>query len=50
MKYRKNANRTARAGCHFCKPWKLRLMSRESKDFERHSDHVRRLSAKDGEE
>jgi len=43
-KHRKKANRTARAGCHYCKPWKLRLRGRTSPDFESFSAHRRRVT------
>jgi len=35
-----------RGHCKLCKPWKINGMNHESHEFERHSDHKRRMWAK----
>ena len=45
--YRKKANKTARAGCHYCKPWKLGIYSRENQNFESYSSHKNRIRIKE---
>lgn len=34
-----------RGHCKMCKHWKINVMSRGNPDFERHSDHKRRMWA-----
>ena len=48
-KHRKKANKTARAGCHLCKPWKLGIYSRNSENFESFSNHKRRVNIQEEE-
>jgi hypothetical protein len=35
-----------RGHCKMCKYWKINGMNRDNPDFERHSDHKRRMWAK----
>lgn len=47
MNYKRKRPRNRRAGCKFCKPWKVNGFNKESKEGEKHSDHVRRKVAKE---
>lgn len=47
MNHKRKRPRNSRAGCKLCKPWKVNGFSTERVDGERHSDHVRRMTAKE---
>lgn len=46
MNHKRKKPRNQRAGCKDCKPWKINGFGKEDKEFERFSDHKRRLFAK----
>jgi len=44
--HKKKRPKNRRAGCKLCKRWKINGICRESKEFEKFSDHRRRIFAK----
>jgi len=45
MHHKRKRNRNRRAGCKYCKPWKVNGFPTENKEGERFSDHRRRYCA-----
>jgi len=50
MNHKRRRPRNRRAGCKLCKPWKVNGFATERADGEKHSDHVRRMTARDDAE
>ena len=44
--HKKHRNVSARGHCKMCKHWKINGMCRDNPDFEKYSDHKRRMCAK----
>lgn len=47
MNHKRRRPKNRRGGCLFCKYWKINGIGKESKGFERYSDHRRRMAAKE---
>jgi hypothetical protein len=45
MHYKRKRARNRRAGCKFCKPWKVNGFRNERPDGEKFGDHRRRAAA-----
>lgn len=45
MHHKRGRSRNQRAGCKMCKPWKISGVSRTCDVFEKHPDHVARVTA-----
>ena len=45
--HKKKRHPSARSHCSLCKPWKDGNISHESENFEKRSDHVRRMVIKE---
>ena len=47
MHHKRKRPRSQRAGCKLCKYWKINgFTSRDGEEFEKYSDHIRRITAK----
>lgn len=44
--HKRKRPKNRRSGCLLCKPWKINGVSRYNPEYERHSDHLRRIFAK----
>jgi len=47
MNHKRKKPKSARAGCLMCKPWKMNGFGKRRKDWEKFSDHARRVFADD---
>lgn len=47
MNHKRGRARNRRAGCKLCKPWKVNGIRTERLGGEKHSDHVRRMAARE---
>ena len=47
VNHKRKRPRNQRAGCKMCKNWKINGFGKERPDFERFSDHKRRMTAKE---
>jgi hypothetical protein len=44
--HKRKRPKNRRSGCLMCKFWKINGFSKYNPEYERHSDHLRRISAK----
>lgn len=47
MNHKRRKRRNLRAGCKWCKPWKMNGVRTEAEEGEKFSDHRRRLIARE---
>lgn len=45
MHHKRGKSRNQRAGCKYCKRWKVNGVRTEARDGEKFSDHARRIAA-----